>query len=622
MNWEQLRAILWLRQRLSFNQWRKAGAVNFVLMVIFYVSMISFAALAFFLTLGLGVFLLPKASPTVVLITWDVAIVILLFSWATALLIDIQRMELLSLDRFLHLPMSLRDAFLMNYLSSLMSLNMACFVPAAFGLCIASAVVHGPRLLLLIPVLFSFILALTALTYQFRGWLSAWMIDKRRQRTAITLITIGFVGLTQIPTIIVQLSKPEGDNRQRQLIQEHNAEATALMNSLFEQEIPQEERDRRMEELKKSHIVKLEQVRKMRSDAWHRKLVLINQILPAAWLPYASYTLVEHSWWPSLLICGVMLLVGGASLWRSYQSTIRFYTGQLSPQSRKASVVDPSPTNKTHDRTNQGAASANMLERKLPLISENASAVAMLSFRVLVRSPEAKMMLIGPGIFAIMFTVLALGNRLPKIPDAYHGLVWLGGVSVVMFMLMMLTMNIFGLDRSGFRCFVLMPVRRQNILMGKNLAMLPVCASMIAFVCGALSYMAPVNATHALASICQMLITFFCASTIGNWVSLFFPFAVTPGTGKPVQVNFTMVLAQLVAMFLGPIVVLPGLLLYGIEWSLSGVTYISEVPLFLLFSMLEMAIVIWGYLYLLRSQGEILQAHETRILERLAANNE
>ena len=54
MNLEQLKAILWLRWRLSVNQWRKAGAFNFVLMMIFVCSTLTLAALSFFLAIGIG----------------------------------------------------------------------------------------------------------------------------------------------------------------------------------------------------------------------------------------------------------------------------------------------------------------------------------------------------------------------------------------------------------------------------------------------------------------------------------------------------------------------------------------------------------------------------------------
>ena len=120
MNWEQLQAIVWLRSRLSINQGRKGGTFNFVLMMILAVSMLVFSVISFFVAIGLGVLLLPRATPSIIMAVWDVMIAVLLFSWSISHLIEIQRMELLSLDKLLHLPMTLRDAFLLNYLSSIL----------------------------------------------------------------------------------------------------------------------------------------------------------------------------------------------------------------------------------------------------------------------------------------------------------------------------------------------------------------------------------------------------------------------------------------------------------------------------------------------------------------------
>lgn len=643
MNWEQLKAILWLRQRLSINQWRKAGTINFVLMVVFFVSMLSFAAVSFFVALGLGIFLLPRATPTIVMVVWDIAVAVLLVGWATSLLIDIQRMELFSMNNFLHLPMSLRDAFLMNYLASLFNLNIVCFVPATLGFCLALAIVHGPLLLWLIPVLLSSILALTALTYQFRGWLSAWMIDKRRQRTAITFVTLGFVALTQIPTLALQFQRPSRDEAKQQLIEEHNSKTEALLAELMAEKITQADHTQRLAELEQVHQTEREQLRESRIEGWRLALMQVNQIVPAGWLPMSSYWLLERSWWPASLYFLALTAVGATSLWRSYVSTVRHYTGKLAVQNRVRASVSPSvgsarPTTGVTtagvtttgvttatgrpDATQATVARTSLLERTLPWVSEHTSAVSMLSFRSFMRAPETKMMLIGPFILVTLFLVMVLANRIPRIPVDYYPLVWLAGVPLVMFMSIMLMMNIFGLDRGGFRSFVLMPIPRSEILLGKNLSLFPICAVLMLLFSAACFYLAPVNLWHVLACGCQMLIAFWAASLIGNIVSLYFPFAMTHGTGKPVQVNLIMVIARMVAMFVGPLVVLPGLLLYGIEWGVNYYFPAAVVPIFFLLSLLELWLATLLYRYLIAKQGELLQERETRILEVLGMHSE
>ena len=59
----------------------------------------------------------------VLLYVWDGLVVAFLFFWLIGLLTDLQRSEALSLDKFLHLPVSLAGVFCINYLSSLLSLS-------------------------------------------------------------------------------------------------------------------------------------------------------------------------------------------------------------------------------------------------------------------------------------------------------------------------------------------------------------------------------------------------------------------------------------------------------------------------------------------------------------------
>src|SRR5205823_8963134 len=115
---------------------------------------------------------------------------------------ELQRSEVLSLDRFLHLPVSLTGVFLINYLSSLASVNLMLCLPAMLGMSLGLVFSEGPALLLLLPLLAAFFLAVTAVTYQFQGWLASLMVNQRRRRTIVATITIGFVLLTQLPNLI------------------------------------------------------------------------------------------------------------------------------------------------------------------------------------------------------------------------------------------------------------------------------------------------------------------------------------------------------------------------------------------------------------------------------------
>src|SRR5215813_14696171 len=120
----------------------------------------------------------------------------------------------------------------------------------------------------------------------------------------------------------------------------------------------------------------------------------------------------------------------------------------------------------------KSAANRKIVERHRPRVIKQNSAIALAGFRSLTRAPEAKMMLLPPVIFTLVFgsTFLRVHSNPPEfmrpvMSAAVMGMVLLGMIQ--------LAGNQFAFDRSGFRTFVLSGVRRSDILMGKNLALLP-----------------------------------------------------------------------------------------------------------------------------------------------------
>lgn len=232
------------------------------------------------------------------------------------------------------------------------------------------------------------------------------------------------------------------------------------------------------------------------------------------------------------------------------------------------------------------------------------------------------MVLIGPGIVGLMFILMIISNRIPKIPLGLEPFIWIAGLGLLTFMCMMLMMNVFGMERNGFRCYVLMPVQRAEILFGKNIALLPGIAAIALFGAIGLYYVAPVGPLNLLGSICQFGITFVLASLAGNWVSIYFPIAMRPGVGKPVQVNLLTMLVQIVVILGCPLFLVPGLVFYAIEWAIRQYFEIRFLPLYATLSAIELWLALKTYRYALERQGSMLQKRETKILEVLTGNVE
>jgi len=201
MNWEHLRAFLWLRSRLSANKSRRAGSLSNTLSTIFLVLAVITAIIAFIGSLVLSYNLVARQSPSVVMYVWDGVVAVFLFFWLAVLSVELQRSELLPLEKFLHYPISVSGLFLINYVASVVSEHFAVFlfIPAMLGLSLGLVIVRGVGMLWLFPLLLTFLLMVTAVTYQFRGWLAVLMLNKRHRRTVVTVVTLVSVVLFQLP---------------------------------------------------------------------------------------------------------------------------------------------------------------------------------------------------------------------------------------------------------------------------------------------------------------------------------------------------------------------------------------------------------------------------------------
>ncbi len=610
MNWEHFKAIAWLRWRLSRNQWKRAGFVNGILMAILTVGVLLLAGVSFFLALVMGVILLPQGSPIQVMYVWDGIVGLYMLGWTISLLAEIQRSEMLSLDKFLHLPMSLRTAFALNYLTTFFSLSVICIAPGAIGLSLASVYSYGPHMLILIPLVIAFFFMMTAFKYQIQGRVASLISNKRRQRSIVVAITFVFVLVSQLPNVVIQYSIRVSAKEE----QAKRAELNQLQADIMKQDLRPDAKRRVFQVVKE----KFDTRRKENSStalAWCAKhAVLANKLIPVGWLPTGATQLADGIIWPAGLCLLGLTSIGSFSLWRAYSSTVKAYT-------RQASVQTAQPIKESDAAT--GKRKIRLIERQLPWVSESTSAVAIGSLISFARAPESKMLLITPFIFGSMFVVSIWTQKIPRITPEYAPLVMQAAVGLLAFLYTLLTNNVFGLDRNGFRFYVLMPVGRREILLGKNLAAVPIFLVLLSFVFFTAIYFGTTNIFHCIGGLLQAAIVFLLVSSLGNQISILFPFAMpVAGSGKPLQVNFKSVAAQMAATFLCPLIVVPGLLAIGIEILMHEYFHITFFPIYLVFSAIELAIVRWLYLKLIEHQATLLQRREPDILALLASNIE
>src|SRR6516162_1799893 len=201
MNWEHIRALLWLHSRLYRNRLRRSGTGGVIVEALVSIASAVLAIAFFSIGLIVGALAMKKASPNAVLFVFDGIVAAFFFMWMGELMLELQRTEVLSLDKFLHLPVSPSGLFLINYVASYFCLSINVFLPAMLGLSIGLVISKGAWMLLLFPMIAAFFVMVTALTHQFRGWLASLMENKRRRRNIATIATLVFVLISQLPNI-------------------------------------------------------------------------------------------------------------------------------------------------------------------------------------------------------------------------------------------------------------------------------------------------------------------------------------------------------------------------------------------------------------------------------------
>jgi ABC-2 type transport system permease protein len=623
VNWEHLEAIVWLRQRLFFNALRRSGIANTIVTSIIVCLALLGSVVALVVSLVAGIYLLPKASPDQVLIVWNVLIGAFLVSWTIGLLTELQRSEVLSFQKLLYYPISLFGTFLVNYVSSLVSVTLILFVPAMFGLCVASVVALGPRYLVLFPLLFGLIVMVTALSYHLRGWLAALMVNKRRRRTMVTVITITCVLLAQLPQIVPRLlmrSHTKNNDatiaESERYLEEHNK----LQQQLDSHEITPQEFEKRVVDLNDDHTARVKNESERRKSAADVRMTDITRVVravdlvvPPGWMAYGAMSAAGRNVWPGLLGSIGLCVIGAASLRRSYHTTLRYYRGEYESGQvfKQKTPAQPDKKRATY-----------LVERQLPWVPEQAAATALANLRSLVRAPEAKMMLLSLLIVAAVFGTSMIAGRGTKLPPDFRPLIAMAVIMMLSLSLSQIFQNQFGFDRDGFRTLILSPSRRRDILLGKNLSLAPLMLGAGAMALVAMEFFAPLPVTHFLASLVQLVTAYLIVCLMGNFTSILVPSAIRAGTFRSSNTTFTNGLLRLVAA--AALMVALSLLFIplGIDLIARSLEFAQFVPIYLILALLELALVVVFYRLLLESQGLLLQSREQKILQAVTTKND
>jgi hypothetical protein len=249
---------------------------------------------------------------------------------------------------------------------------------------------------------------------------------------------------------------------------------------------------------------------------------------------------------------------------------------------------------------------------QLPLLSPELSAIVEKELRYAVRNAQLKMMAMMPLILiAIRFFNR---RRMGDLRSSAHagefmaylsGLMATGGVLYVFLILGGISANLFAFEEGGMRSYILAPIDRRKILIGKNIAVMIVAFifSVALMILNAIVFR-DMSAGDIVFVALSFVVFAAIMSIYGNWVSIRFP--------KRMQFGKRMNVSGVAGLLLIPMIIVLGAppFLAALAGYLSSSVYVGYATL-ALFAVIAIAV----YALVINSQGRELARREIEILE-------
>ena len=648
---------VWLRWRIRTNQLRHGSALGKAFAAILLITF-SMVVLGLFVAGGILGALVPKLVPVEnYFLFWDGFIALFCFIWVIYVATDIQRSDAITFDRILHLPVSFSQAFAINYLSSLMSMTFVSLCTFCVGFILGSCLSIGPIALMFFVPFTVFAVAITALTYQLQGWLAAIMSNPRRRQMVMILVPLCIIVVTQIPAMFAtRFARNESQQKRLEAMSappvtvtrqtlpgiesivfeiepEESINIKATRNELNANVVDQEEAAIAVaKDLEDEAERKASDAAATREQREHRELaraetraLLLNRVrqanlyFPPLWMAGCVESIVSgtmHVLWLTL----AMTLVGLVSLRRNYRQTLRFYKGET--DSRASGTVRN--VAETKENLNGPALALKpragdrkrlrLVEREIPFVSNETSAVIAMTLQSMTRAPEVKLYLLLPLIVPFILFGLVQAWQLPPIDELKAAIV-IGFSACSMFITSGMLGNLFAYDRAGFRAFVLSPIRRERILLARNLATAPflLLQTFLLALAFAIFFGMAIDKLLCSVLLSASILPLYCVLT--NAMSILTPFPLATGSIQPKQFNLVPVLFSLVLSMFMPAISGLALLPLGLEWLLERYfPMIAVLPIALLLSIPWLVGSILAYRWLLPWEGKLLAKREKELL--------
>lgn len=562
------RTVFWLRWKLWRRSWQRQGPLLRAIGVLGTILAIPLCALSFLISIGLGIVLLPSASPGIVVLVWAVLCSFFVYMRIMGLWISLQQDDGLAVDRLLHLPVPFNVVFCINFMLAQLSFGNLLFLPAFIGLAIASAIVLSPGNLILIPAVLVFALCLSAVLHQFHSWLVLSMVNKRKRMVWAYLLFIGVVFLAQVPNLYLVLSDKSTDTT-----------PASTQTELIVADIVAEHVHEREEILVQSTADV--------TPHWSR-----------GWVLSGSSHDPKLPWWT---IAAMICLIGitALSLQRSHRSTLARYRDghDITKRTVKAAVA-----------RQDSKASRNLTSPILVVMD--------VTLKSWIRSAYGKMVLLSPLVLIMLVPIVLL--RYPQLFDPRSLPLVLIGAIVFIGAPVTLVCNLFAFDRLGFRLYLFAGMDLRYVLLGKLLALLLVFGVMGFVVIAMAVGLSSIALAHLLGTVFQASLLFVGFCVIGIVWSARYPYAVS-FTSMKAHGGLAAGSAFLVFLCFTALVI-------WLAWNVNAIDAKFDAanigfPFYLTISMIEFLVVLAAAGFLLKPLARFVARRSNHILEAVAVEN-
>lgn len=542
-----VRQLIWLRRLLWRRRWRRKSATLRTIGSIGVVLGVLASLLGFFVALAVGIFGLPVIETSTVALIFAGLIYVFTFMRFISLVTGVQSGEGFPMDNLLHLPFSIRQVFYLNFTMAQINLPNLIFLPMMLALGLGSAISLGIANVLMLVFILVFATFMSAVLYQFQGWVVTSVKNKRNRLTFLYILMTFAVIAFQLPNIFLQIhNRQERETRHDLEVLVQTAQENVQNEPVVEDSIEQSE-------------------------------TLLDR-MTTGWV--VSESSKEQFPWKLVIASLALMVLAYFSLRGSYRKTLHRY--------QAASSMSSSLSGKKGEEPKETA------KQRMPTVLWQA--IALISIKTFARSAFGKVSLIAPLNFLIVggvfWAISPSWFSTENLPLIFIGIVGLTGLPAG------IAFNLFALDSGGFGTYVFSGVDLKHLLLGKLATLLPIfsfIAIVLLIVGSAFTSLTP---SYILAIGIQFATVFTLIAMLALFLSIQYPVAVSPtsNTAKGYGViGFVVLLSELCVL---GIAIFIANQLMGLDESGSATP--GNLSYFLIGSILEFAIVLAFSLFFFR----------------------